>query len=42
MLVLGEVGGRWMKSGWDCRKVEVNSGDFQRLVRDRSVGKFCS
>ena len=29
MVVLGE-GGRWVKSGWDCRKVEVDSGDFKR------------
>ena len=28
-----------MKSGWDCRKVEADSGDFQNLVGDRSVGK---
>ena len=25
MVVLGE-GGRWTKSGWDCRKVEADSG----------------
>ena len=31
--------GRWAKSGWDYRKVEADSGDFQRLVGDRSVGK---
>ena len=37
-MVLGE-GGRWVKSGWDCRKVEADSGDFQRSVGDRSVGK---
>ena len=28
-----------MKSGWDCRKAEADSGDFQRSVGDRSVGK---
>ena len=38
MVVLGE-GGRWTKSGWDCRKVETDSEDFQRSVGDRSVGK---
>ena len=25
--------------GGDCRKVEADSGDFQRSVGDRSVGK---
>ena len=39
VVVLGEGGGRWAKSGWDCRKVEVDCGDFQRSVGDRSVGK---
>ena len=28
-----------VKSEWDCRKVEADSGDFQRSVGDRSVGK---
>ena len=37
-MVLGE-GGWWAKSGWDCRKVEADSGDFHRSVGDRSVGK---
>ena len=32
-------GGRWAKSGWDCRKVEADSRDFQRSVGDMSVGK---
>ena len=31
MLVLGEWG-RWAKSGWDCRKVEADSRDFQREI----------
>ena len=40
MVVPGEGGGgRWTKSGWDCRKVEADSGDFQRSVGDRSLGK---
>ena len=41
MVVLGEGGGggRWVKSGWNCRKVEADSGDFQMLVGDRSVRK---
>ena len=38
MVVLGD-GIMWMMSGWDCRKVEVDSGDFQRSVGDRCVGK---
>ena len=38
VVILGE-GWRWTKSGWDCRKVEADSGDFQRSVGDRSVGK---
>ena len=33
VVVLGEGGGgRQVKSGWDCRKVEVDSGDFQRWM----------
>ena len=32
-------GRRWVKSGWKCQKVEADSGDFQRFVGDRSVGK---
>ena len=41
VVVLGVLGeeGRWVKSGWDCRKVEEDNGDFQRLVGDSSVGK---
>ena len=42
MVVLGERGGgggRWVKSGWDYGKVEADSGDFQRSVGGRSVGK---
>ena len=35
----GRGGGRWTKSGWDCRKVEMDIGDFQRSAGDRSVGK---
>ena len=38
MEVLGE-GGKWTMSGWDCRKVEADSGDFQRSIGDMFVGK---
>ena len=35
----GDSGGRWAKSGWDYRKIEAESRDFQRSVGDRCVGK---
>ena len=38
---MGE-GGRWTKSGWDCRKVEADNGDFQRSVDDSLWGRFSS